>query len=111
MTIGERRIRGIIRERKEAEALYNEAKRQGYTASLLTQERPNIFTQSVANIEPGKQIDVDIKYFHTLEYMDGWYEYHFPMVVGPRFNPPGYSDGIGAKALGSAVGSTGQPTE
>ncbi len=54
MTIGERRIRGIIRERQEAEQIYQEASRQGYVASLLTQERPNIFTQSVANIEPGK---------------------------------------------------------
>src|SRR5438128_128324 len=60
MTSGERRIRGIIRERKEAEALYNDAKRQGYVASLLTEERPNVFTQSVANIEPGKEILVNL---------------------------------------------------
>src|SRR5262249_25858835 len=59
MTIGERKIRGIIREREQAEQIYNEAKLQGYVASLLTQERPNIFTQSIANIEPGKQIDID----------------------------------------------------
>src|ERR1019366_4111646 len=84
MTIGERRIRGIIRERQEAEQIYQEAKRQGYVASLLTEERPNVFTQSVANIEPGKEIDVNIKYFHTLDYVDGWYEFVFPMVVGPR---------------------------
>ena len=111
MTIGERRIRGIIRERAEAEKIYNEAKHQGYVTSLLTQERPNVFTQSVANIEPGQSIDVNIKFFHTLEYSDGWFEYVFPMVVGPRFNPPGYSDGIGAKAHGSAVGSSGQRAE
>ncbi|MCP4593682.1 MAG: hypothetical protein GY842_23345, partial [bacterium] len=71
MTVGERRIRGIIRERKEAERVYNEAKRQGYVASLLTQERPNVFTQSVANIESGKNIDINIKYFNTLAYADG----------------------------------------
>ena len=52
MTIGERKIRGIIREREQAQAIYSEAKRQGYVASLLTQERANIFTQHVANIEP-----------------------------------------------------------
>ncbi|MHC4302188.1 MAG: VIT domain-containing protein, partial [Planctomycetota bacterium] len=91
MTIGERRIRGIIRERKEAERIYRQARDQGYVASLLTQERPNIFTQKVANIEPGKEIDVNIKYFNTLAYVDGWYEFVFPMVVGPRFNPPGYT--------------------
>jgi len=110
MTIDERRIRGIIRERKEAEEIYQEAKRQGYVASLLTEERPNIFTQSVANIEPGREIDVTIKYFHTLDYADGWYEFVFPMVVGPRFNPPGMTHGIGAAARGSA-GVSGQKTE
>jgi Ca-activated chloride channel homolog len=110
MTIGERRIRGIIRERQEAEQIYREAKRQGYVASLLTEERPNVFTQSVANIEPGKEIDVNIKYFHTLDYVDGWYEFVFPMVVGPRFNPPGLANGIGAVARGQS-GASGQSTE
>lgn len=110
MTIGERRIRGIIRERQEAERIYREAKRQGYVASLLTEERPNVFTQSVANIEPGKQIDVVIKYLETLTYTDGWYEFVFPMVVGPRFNPPGMKSGIGAVARG-ASGLSGQTSE
>lgn len=110
MTIGDRKIRGIIREREEAQRIYDEAKRQGFAASLLTQERPNIFTQSVANIEPLKQIDVSIRYFHTLEYVDGWYEWVFPMVVGPRFNPPGSTDGVGAVARGGQ-GSSGQRTE
>jgi len=109
MTIGERRIRGIIRERQEAEEIYQAAKRQGYVASLLTEERPNMFTQSVANIEPGKAIDVTIKYFHTLAYVDGWYEFVFPMVVGPRFNPPGITDGVGAVAIGQH-GASGQKT-
>ena len=110
MIIGERKIRGIIREREEAERIYTEARNQGYVASLLTQERPNIFTQKVANIEPNKQIDVNIKYFNTLAYVDGWYEFVFPMVVGPRFNPPNYTDGIGAVAHGK-TGISGQKTE
>ncbi|MGD8499802.1 MAG: VIT domain-containing protein [Phycisphaerales bacterium] len=110
MTIGERRIRGIIRERKEAERIYQQAKSQGHVASLLTQERPNIFTQKVANIEPGKEIDVNIKYFNTLAYVDGWYEFVFPMVVGPRFNPPGFTEGVGAVARGKP-GISGQQTE
>ena len=110
MRIGDRLIRGIIRERSEAEAIYREAKSQGYVASLLTQERPNIFTQSVANIEPGKAIDIEIKYFHTLSYVDGWYEFVFPMVVGPRYNPPGSTTGVGAVARGNS-GNSGQSTE
>jgi len=110
MMIGARQIRGIIREREEAEKIYEEARSQGYTASLMTQERPNIFTQSVANIEPGKQIDVNIKYYNTLAYMDGWFEFVFPMVVGPRFNPAGSTQGVGVAARGED-GNSGQATE
>ena len=96
MTIGERRIRGILREREEAEAIYREARAQGYQASLLTQHRPNIFEQKVANIEPGKRIDINIRYFHTLSYRDGWYTFVLPTVVGPRYNPPGSRDPVHA---------------
>ncbi|MCA9294513.1 MAG: VWA domain-containing protein [Phycisphaerales bacterium] len=110
MTIGNRTIRGIIREREEALQLYNQARAQGYTASLLQQERPNIFMQKVANIEPGKRIDIDITYYHTLAYDDGWYEWVFPMTVGPRYNPQGFHDGVGAAPRGVA-GQTGQATE
>lgn len=110
MTLGDRCIRGVIREREEAEAIYEQAKRQGHVVSLMTQERPNIFTQSVANIEPGRRIDLDIKYFHTLPFDDGWYEFVFPMVVGPRFNPPGTTRGVGPVARGKG-GLSGQATE
>ncbi|MEM6553882.1 MAG: VIT domain-containing protein [Planctomycetota bacterium] len=88
MTIGDRQIRGLIREKEEAEQLYAQAKAQGYRAALLTQQRPNIFTQKVANIEPGKAIDISIRYFNTLAYAHGQYHFVFPIVVGPRFNPP-----------------------
>lgn len=94
MIIGDRRIRGILREKEEAEAMYDEARSQGYRASLLVQHRPNIFEQKVANIEPGKAIDVDIKYFDTLSYSDGWYSFVFPTVVGPRYNPGGHQDPV-----------------
>lgn len=110
MTVGERKIRGIIREREQAEKIYNEARSQGHVASLLAEERPNIFTQKVANIEPGKQIDINIRYFNTLRYDDGAYEFVFPMVVGPRHNPPAKTDGIGSVARG-AHNASGQNTE
>jgi Ca-activated chloride channel family protein len=110
MTIGQRHIRGIIREREEAERIYKDARAQGYVATLLTQERPNIFTQKVANIEPGKKIDVNLRYFHTLNYNDGAYEFVFPMVVGPRFNPTGSTQGVGAVSRDDR-GQSGQSTE
>lgn len=110
MTIGDRKIRGIIREKEEAKQIYEAAKRGGYKASLLTQNRPNVFTQKVANIEPGKQIDINLKYYNTLAWRDGWYEFAFPMVVGPRFNPAGSTAGVGAVPRG-AHGKSGQSTE
>lgn len=96
MTIGERKIRGILREKEEARQIYEDARAQGYRASLLVQHRPNVFEQKVANIEPGKRIDVNIRYFHTLAYEDGWYSFVFPTVVGPRYNPVGSSDPVAA---------------
>jgi Ca-activated chloride channel homolog len=110
MTVGARKIRGIIREREEAEKIYADARRQGHVASLLTQERANIFTQKVANIEPGKQIDIAITYFHTLRYQDGTFEFAFPMVVGPRYNPAGTVAGVGAAPAGRP-GASGEKTE
>jgi Ca-activated chloride channel family protein len=107
MIIGERRIRGILREKEEAVAIYEQARAQGYQASLLVQHRPNIFEQKVANIEPGKQIDVKVEYLHTLAYHDGWYSFVFPTVVGPRFNPPGHNDPIHADARGTAPRNDG----
>ena len=96
MTIGERKIRGILREKDEARRIYEDARAQGYRASLLVQHRPNIFEQKVANIEPGKRIDVNIRYFHTLAYEDGWYSFVFPTVVGPRYNPLGSQSPVAA---------------
>ncbi|HEY0765447.1 MAG TPA: VIT and VWA domain-containing protein [Pyrinomonadaceae bacterium] len=87
MIVGERTIRGKILPREEAQAVYDAAKSSGKVASLLDQERPNIFTQSVANILPGEQIKITISYVETLQYVDGAYEFVFPMVVGPRYVP------------------------
>ncbi|HEY0347962.1 MAG TPA: VIT and VWA domain-containing protein, partial [Pyrinomonadaceae bacterium] len=89
MVVGDRTVRGKIMRREEAEAVYEAAKNNGQTASLLNQERPNIITQSVANILPGEQIKITISYVETLKYEDGSYEFVFPMVVGPRYIPGG----------------------
>lgn len=91
MRLGERVIRGIIERRDEARRIYENARNAGQVAALLEQERPNIFTQSVANILPGNEIEISITYVETLDYEKGVYEFAFPMVVGPRFIPPGPS--------------------
>jgi Ca-activated chloride channel family protein len=99
MIVGDRTVRGKILRREEAQAVYEAAKSNGQTASLLDQERPNIFTQSVANILPGEQIKITISYVETLKYEDGAYEFVFPMVVGPRYVP---GSATGAKGNGFA---------
>lgn len=87
MKVGNRVIKGSIKKREEAKEIYDAAKASGHVASLLDQERPNIFTQSVANIEPGKEVEITIQYVDLLPFEDGKYTFAFPTVVGPRFNP------------------------
>ncbi|MBM4034193.1 MAG: VWA domain-containing protein [Planctomycetes bacterium] len=87
MRIGERVIRGRIDRRAEARRTYEKAREEGKRTSLIEQERPNIFTQSVANIGPNETIKVALRYVQTLPYADGRYELVFPMVVGPRYIP------------------------
>jgi len=78
-------IEGTIHRRAEAKRIYHRARRKGKVAALLEQERPNLFTQSVANIEPGAEIEVTLRYVQSLDYDDGGYELVFPMVAGPRY--------------------------
>jgi len=87
LTVAGRVIKGQIKKREEARQAYEQAKAQGRTAALLDQERPNIFTQSVANIPPGGEIRVTLKYIQNLDYDHGVYKFNFPMTVGPRYIP------------------------
>ena len=89
MKVGSRVITGLIKEREEAQRIYQQARDAGQRASLLDQERPNIFTQAVANIQPGETIEITISYVEYLKYEAGEYEFSFPMVVGPRYIPGG----------------------
>ena len=87
MQIGDRFIEGQIKEKQEAREIYEEAKEQGFKASLVEQERPNIFTNSVANIGPGEMVVVQIAYQQTVTVDAGDYAVRFPMVVAPRYMP------------------------
>ncbi len=87
LTVGTRTIRGVIRERNEARQVYEQARANGQTAALLEQERPNIFTQSVANLLPGDDVKITITYVQTIKYEAGSLSLSFPMVVGPRYIP------------------------
>lgn len=86
MTVGLRQIDAQIREKKQAKAEYEAAKKEGKSASLLEQERPNVFQMNVANIMPGDDIAVELHYTETLVPTEGKYQFVYPTVVGPRYN-------------------------
>ena len=83
--IGDRYIQSVVKERAEAKKTYEKAKKDGKRAALTEQERPNIFTNSIANILPGDTIIVRLKYVDVVQYKHGRFTFRFPTVVGPRF--------------------------
>src|SRR5688500_9434773 len=105
MQIGDRKIVGVVRPRAEAERIYAEAKARGQTASLLSQ-RPNIFTQNVANIAPLGEVTIRLTTIERVSFERGEYEYVFPMVVGPRYNAGAQTIAQGA-AVFTPVGHQG----
>lgn len=88
MRIGERAVDAEIREKHAARRDYEAAKRQGRNASLLEQQRPNVFSMAIANVMPGDEIAVDLFYTEHLVPVEGTYRFVFPAVVGPRYNGP-----------------------
>ena len=86
MTIGDRVIEADIQRKEEARKNYEAAKAAGQSASLLEQKRPNVFEMNVANILPGDEIIVDLKYTELLIPKEQIYQFVFPTVVGPRFS-------------------------
>lgn len=86
MTTGNTRIVATIKEREKAKQAFQAAKREGKSASLLEESRPNVFTMNVANVMPGDTISVELKYTELLVPVDGVYEFVYPTVVGPRYS-------------------------
>ncbi len=87
MQVGKRHITGTIKKKKEAQKTYDQAKQAGHKASLLSQQRPNIFTTAVANIAPHETITITIVYQQIVQRHDDLFSLRFPMVVGPRYQP------------------------
>lgn len=87
MRIGERIIIGEIKEKQEAKRIYQAAKKSGKRAALTEQNRPNMFTQKVANIEPQQSVGISISYFHPVTYTAGEFSWRFPMTITPRYIP------------------------
>ncbi len=89
MKVGDERVRARIQEIHAAKRTFQTAKRQGKAAALLEQRRPNMFTQDIANLMPGRPVRVELTYAQTVPKVDGHYELVVPLVVGPRFQPSG----------------------
>jgi Ca-activated chloride channel family protein len=86
--LGDRLLTARIEEKQAARRQYADAKREGKTAALLEQHRPNVFGMNVANILPGDDVRVELRYTELLVPRDGRYEFVFPTLVGPRYNAP-----------------------
>jgi Ca-activated chloride channel family protein len=105
MRIGERHVEAEVKEKAAAKAVYEQARDNGQRAALVEQERPNIFTTSVANIPPHGEIVIEIEYQQSLRYdgaNGGRFSLRFPMVVGPRYIP---GDAVGAAGSGWSFGT------
>ena len=85
LRVGSRAVDAVIREKKQARAEFAQARREGKSAALLEQQRPNVFTMAIANVMPGDEIAVDLRYTETVLPTEGTYRFVFPTVVGPRY--------------------------
>jgi Ca-activated chloride channel family protein len=86
MRIGNQVIVAKIKEREQAKQEFDQAKQEGKSASLLEQNRPNVFSMNLANMMPGEQVEIELRYTELLAPTDGVYEVVFPTVVGPRYS-------------------------
>ncbi|MEP6884175.1 MAG: marine proteobacterial sortase target protein [Gammaproteobacteria bacterium] len=115
MHIGERTIRGEVHEKAKAQALYAAARAEGRQASIVEQERPNLFTSAVANIAPHAGITIEITYLETLPLRDGRYTLNLPLAITPRYTPGAPQDATGpmpaaaAALMNEASGTTATP--
>ena len=85
MRVGDRTVVARIKEREQANKEFEQAKREGKTASKLDQERPNVFTMSLANVLPKDRVEIELAYTELLLPTSGVYQFVYPTVVGPRY--------------------------
>ncbi len=88
MIVGTRVVVAEIKERQEARRVFEEAKAAGQKAALMEQERPNLFTNSVANIGPGETVVIELEYQEPVRRSGDMFSMRLPLVVGPRYSPP-----------------------
>lgn len=87
LRVGDRLIEGEIREKAQARATYEAAAAVGQRASLVEQNRPNLFSTAVANIGPGEEVEIEVRYWQPVRYQDGVFSLHLPLTLTPRYLP------------------------
>lgn len=113
--VGERTLHGEIQEKAKAQAAYVQARSEGRQASIVDQERPNLFTSAVANIAPHSGVTVEIAYLETLPSRDGRYTLHLPLAITPRYTPGAPQDATAvlpaatAALMNAALGTSATP--
>ncbi|WP_316162343.1 marine proteobacterial sortase target protein [Bradyrhizobium sp. SZCCHNRI20481] len=105
MIVGDRVVVGDIKPREQAKVIYEQAKRDGKTAALTEQERPNIFTNSLANIGPGETVLVQIEYQQPVAQAAGEFSLRVPLVVAPRYNPAPIVQSVDLRPGGNGWGA------
>jgi Ca-activated chloride channel family protein len=105
MVVGDRVVVGNIKERQQARVIYEQAKRSGRKAALTEQQRPNIFTNAVANIGPGETVLVQIEYQEPVHQSGNDYSLRVPLVIGPRYNPALIAQSVDFRPDGSGWGA------
>jgi Ca-activated chloride channel family protein len=87
MVVNGRVVEGEIEERGKARAAYQKAIESGQRASIVEQERPDVFTIRVGNLAPGEVADIEFEMVGPLVFADGEATWRFPLVVAPRYVP------------------------
>ena len=111
LTVGERRIVGRIDKKAEAEEAYRQARASGKKASLVSQQRPNLFTTAVANIAPGETVQVELHYQQTLNVDGRRFQLRLPLTLTPRFTPATETPHPLDSLLRNTVANPGGPAE
>jgi len=106
--IGQRTVKGVVREKEEARRRFAKARAQGRTATLLEQARADLFEMNVTQIQPGDRVEVTLRYQQPLFYDDGQWRFVYPMAVAERYGAeraaPGGTGGAGGAASARSIG-------
>jgi Ca-activated chloride channel family protein len=109
MIVGNRTIEGVVKERAEAQKTYEQAKVEGKQASLLEQQRPNLFTVSISALPSGETAEIEIGYEQVLTYDSGTFSLRFPLAVGPRYQPEPASASPAVATTSTSGGAVAAP--